>query len=93
MHKAKEVDDWVMIVLFKAILSVPFWFIYSVCGIGKKFFYFLPEVYQEPGFWATFGLFMVISVLYVVFIPTFAFNSQNIIVQNVSKEEKQNSEV
>lgn len=43
--------------------AIPFWFVWTVLGIGEKFFYFLPELYLSIGFWETVGLFMVLSIL------------------------------
>jgi len=53
-----------MISFFVALwVSIPFWIVYTLYGIGEKFFYFLPVVYQSPGYWNTVGLFTVILIL------------------------------
>lgn len=53
-------------------IAIPFWFLWSVCGIGAKFAYWLPGVYQSPGFWECVGLFMCVSILKLVFVPKLA---------------------
>lgn len=54
---------WLLSLIGNISLSVPFWFCWTHCGIGKKFFYFAPEVYQSISFWNCVGLFIVLSVL------------------------------
>lgn len=63
---------WILSFVFSASLAIPFYFIWTVCGIGETYFYFLPEVYRHIGFWSCIGLFMVISILKVVLIPKIA---------------------
>lgn len=41
----------------------------SVFGIGEKYFYFLPTVYQDPGFWNCVGVFIVVPILKTIFVP------------------------
>lgn len=60
---------WFISFIFCTSLAVPFWFIWTLCGIGDTYFYWLPEVYRFIGFWNTIGLFMVISILKLVLIP------------------------
>lgn len=67
---------WILDVVFKASLSLPFWIVWTLCGIGAKFFYFLPAVYLHPGFWECVGVFMVLGVLNG-FVPKFASVSQD----------------
>jgi hypothetical protein len=43
-----------------------------VFHIGEKYFYFLPAVYRNIDFWPCVGLFMVISVLKAVLVPSLA---------------------
>lgn len=62
---------WLLDFVFKASLSLPFWLIWSVSGIGKKFFPFLPEVYLNAGFWETVGVFIVVPIVYSIFVPKF----------------------
>ena len=56
--------------LFASIsLAVPFWIAWTVCGIGPTYFYFLPPVWQTPGFWACVGIFLCMSIIKSVFVP------------------------
>ena len=53
-----------MVIFIIALLaSIPFWIVYTLCGIGEKFFYFLPVVYQSPGYWNIVGLFIIVLIL------------------------------
>lgn len=70
------VIGWALSLFFTASTSVPFWFIWTVCGIGRKFFYWLPTVYQSLGFWETVGLFMAVGILKGLLTPTLAEVSQ-----------------
>ena len=63
---------WAFSFLGSVGLSVPFWFIYTVLGIGKLYFYFLPEIYQSIPFWNCVGLFIVIAILKGTFTPKLA---------------------
>ena len=54
---------WALSLAFSISLAIPFWFIWTVCHIGEKYFYFLPNTYQSIGFWNCVGLFIVISIL------------------------------
>lgn len=69
MLNAIPVIGWFADLFFKVSLAIPFWLIWSVFGIGEKYFYFLPTVYQDPGFWNCVGVFMVVPILKAVFIP------------------------
>ena len=40
-----------------------FWFFWTICGVGGRYFYFLPAPYQSIPFWDCFGLFVVIGAL------------------------------
>jgi len=72
MLNALPVVGWFLSLFFSVSLAVPFWITWTVCGIGQTYFYFLPPVYQNIGFWACVGLFMVLSILKAVLIPRFA---------------------
>ncbi len=68
---------WIIDFCIKVSLAIPFWIIWSLCGIGNKFFYFLPEIYREPGFWEIVGLFIAVPILYLIFVPKLVKVSQN----------------
>jgi len=54
---------WIISLLVNISMAVPFWFCWTYYGIGTKYFYFLPSVYQVIGFWACIGLFTVLGIL------------------------------
>ena len=54
---------WIISVLLNISMVVPFWVCWTHYGLGVKYFYFLPPVFQVIGFWACVGLFTVISIL------------------------------
>lgn len=54
---------WLISFVFSASLSVPFWFCWTRCGLGAKYFYWLPDIYLHIPFWNCVGLFIVISIL------------------------------
>lgn len=60
---------WFLSLMFSVSLAVPFWITWTVCEIGKTYFYWLPDVYLAPGFWSCVGLFMVLSILKAVLVP------------------------
>lgn len=66
------VIGWLVSAFFAASLAVPFWIIWTVCGIGEKYAYWLPPVYLNPGFWDCVGVFMVMGIIKLVFIPRLA---------------------
>lgn len=74
---------WILDLVFKVSLAIPFWIIWTVCGLGAKYFYFLPSIYQAPGFWNCVGLFMAIPILYSIVVPKFV---------SVSNEQKVGAE-
>ncbi len=78
---------WVVYFIYKVSLALPFWLIWSVMGIGAKFFPFLPPVYLAPGFWETVGVFIVIPIVYSIFIPRIVNISVNNRTVNKKEEE------
>lgn len=62
---------WFLSLFFAIGLAVPFWFIWTVCGIGQTYAYWLPAIYQTPGFWARVGIFICTSIIKAVFVPKF----------------------
>ena len=79
---AIPVVGWLLALIFNISTAVPFWIVWTYCGIGRKFFGFVPEVYQSVGFWECVGLFTVIGILKRILTPSFASVSQT----NNSKE-------
>lgn len=73
---------WTLDFGFKSSIAIPFWFIWTVLGIGQKYFYFIPARYQVISFWDCVGLFIVIGILKAVLIPTL------VSVSNTCEKEK-----
>ena len=69
MLNAIPIVGWLADFTFKVSLAIPFWFIWSVLGIGEKYFYFIPIVYQDPSFWDCVGIFIVVPILNDIFVP------------------------
>jgi len=67
---------WAISLFFAASLAVPFWFIWTICGIGARYFYFLPETYLAVPFWHCVGLFIVCDIIKQSFIPKLASVTQ-----------------
>jgi hypothetical protein len=86
------VVGWLIDILFKMCLAVPFWFMWTVCGLGEKYFYFLPPVYHAPGFWNCVGLFVAVPILYLVFVPRLISVNNTQKVGTSEKKEKKKSE-
>ena len=63
---------WALSLAANISLSVPFWIAWTCCGIGAKYFYWLPPVYQSIPFWNCVGLFVCISIIKGTLIPTLA---------------------
>jgi hypothetical protein len=76
MISAFPVVGWVIDLFFKASLAVPFWLIWTVFGLGEKYFYFLPPIYHTPTFWECVGLFVAVPILYWIFVPRLVSVSQ-----------------
>jgi len=68
---------WILSVTASVSLSIPFWFCWTHCGLGEKYFYFLPELYQRIPFWNCVGLFIVISIIKGTLIPTLVSSSSS----------------
>jgi hypothetical protein len=82
---------WLFDLCLKITLSIPFWFIWTVCGLGKKYFFFLPEQFQSIPFWHCVGLFMAIPILLLIITPQFATVEQKVkqkVEKDTTKESK-----
>jgi hypothetical protein len=71
MLNAIPIIGWFFSVLFAASIAVPFWYIWTACGIGEKYAYWLPEVYLHPAFWDCVGVFIVVNIIKDIFLPNF----------------------
>lgn len=68
MVNAIPIIGWLVSFVLATLLAIPFWFIWSYLGIGGMFT-FLPDALQIPGFWATVGIFMCLSIFRAVALP------------------------
>jgi hypothetical protein len=73
---AVPIIGWFLSILVSTSLSVPFWFFWTVCGIGEKYFYFLPPVWKSIPFFECIGLFIAVSIIQAVFVPKLVTVSQ-----------------
>jgi len=74
---AIPVIGWIISLTFTISTSIPFWFAWTHFGIGKTYFYWLPEVYQSIPFWNCVGLFLCIGILLRTLTPKFVTVSQS----------------
>lgn len=88
MLNAIPVLGWLISAGISVSLSIPFWICWTVCGLGAKYFYWLPETYRVIPFWHAVGLFIVISILKSALTPNFCSFTQNA----GNKERKQNQD-
>jgi len=72
MLNAIPIFGWFLSVAFAISLAVPFWFLWTVCGYGATYAYWLPNIYLHPGFWDCVCIFILMSIIHAVFIPKFA---------------------
>lgn len=75
---------WFLSAVGATSLSVPFWICWTWGGIGKRYFYFLPEVFQVISFWNCVGLFVTIAILKGTLVPKIFSVSNS---QSVNKNE------
>jgi hypothetical protein len=57
------VIGWFLSLVAAISLAIPFWICWTSCGIGAKYFYFLPAVYQSISFWNCVGLFVTLNII------------------------------
>lgn len=62
---------WLIGFILYSSISVPFWYCWTVCGLGTKYFGFLPVQYQSVPFWDCVGLVFIIAILKAVIVPNF----------------------
>ena len=58
---------WLIGLFFHVCLAIPFWICWN--ALAPKYFYFLPDVYHQVGFWEAVGLFIIASILKSVLVP------------------------
>lgn len=74
MLNAIPIFGWFLSAFFSISLAIPFWWLWTVCGYGSAYFYWLPSIYLHPPFWDCVAIFMIVSIL-KMFIPTFSSSS------------------
>lgn len=67
---------WFLSLFFNVSLAIPFWICWTLFGIGRTYFYFLPPVYHSIGFWSCVGLFTVLGIL-KLFVPALVSSSSS----------------
>lgn len=72
MFNAIPIVGWLFSTIFAVSLAVPFWCVWTLAGIGQTFAYWLPPVYQHPGFWQCVGVFIAVPIIKAVFVPKIA---------------------
>lgn len=63
------VIGWILGPAISACAAIPFYVLWHGFNI-KKFFYFLPDIYINAGFWDMVGLFIVGSFIKSIFFPS-----------------------
>lgn len=69
------VIGWIVGAFFHTCLAIPFYFIWN--ALAPTYFYWLPNVFHQIDFWDCVGLFIVISILKSVILPTFSSSSSS----------------
>ncbi len=77
MLNSIPIVGWLIDFILKVSLAIPFWVIWTVYGLGARYFYFLPQVYLNVPFWHCVGLFMILPILKTMVVPNFASVSQS----------------
>lgn len=75
MIYAVPVVGWVVGLFFHICLAIPFYFVWN--WLAPTYLYWLPAVYQQLGFWTIVGLFVLLSILKTVLLPSFASHVTN----------------
>lgn len=73
---------WLISLAINASMAVPFWVCWTACGLGNRYFMFLPSQFRSIPFWDCVGLFLIASVLKVVLVPKVA----DVTVNNEEKD-------
>ena len=70
------VVGWIIDFILKTSMAVPFYTVWTMFGMGAKYFSFLPAVYLSPSFWDCVGVFIVVAIIKYVFVPTIVSMTQ-----------------
>ena len=77
MWNVIPVLGWLVSLGVSASMAVPFWACWTLCGIGERYFYFVPKVYQSIPFGHCVGIFIVLGILKCVLNPGALINVNN----------------
>jgi hypothetical protein len=61
---------WFIMPILSALAAIPFYVLWHGCNV-KKFFMFLPDVYLNAGFWDMVFLFLTLTMLKSLLLPSF----------------------
>lgn len=75
MIYAIPVVGWLVGLFFHTMLAIPFYFLWN--GLAPTYFYWLPSVYQQLSFLSIIGLFVLLSILKAVLLPSFGSSVTN----------------
>ena len=70
MLNAFPIVGWIASFVIAASVSVPVWYCWTVCGLGRLYGSGLPEVWQSVPYWHCVGLFIVVSTVRSAVLPT-----------------------
>jgi hypothetical protein len=73
---AIPVIGWLLGPIVAVCVALPFYALWQWFGI-KQFFAFLPPAFLNIGFWETVGLFLTISLLKIVLLPSFSCSCES----------------
>ena len=60
---------WMLSIIGSISLSIPFYFMWN--WLSPKYFYFIPDIYQDIPFWHCVGLFIVVPIVKKTLTPNF----------------------
>ena len=63
MLNAIPVVGWLLTFVGNVSMAIPFWICWTCCGLGQKYFDFLPSQWQAIPFWNCVGLFMIGGII------------------------------
>lgn len=62
---------WLLSLAIHMSFAFPLWVAWTKNEIGEKFFYFLPEVYYNVGYWEIVGILTCVTILNRALTPRF----------------------
>lgn len=68
---------WLLSAIASVSLAVPFWLCWTVFGLGAKYFYWIPDIYQRIPFLDCVGLFIAVAIIKGTLTPKFVDVTQS----------------